>query len=44
MHQDVIHGRTTEIEGINGYIVKQAKKKGIEVPINTLLYKAVKAL
>jgi len=44
MHQDVIHGRTTEIEGINGYIVKQAKKKGIDVPINTLLYKAVKAL
>ncbi|MEC9260891.1 MAG: 2-dehydropantoate 2-reductase [Pseudomonadota bacterium] len=44
MHQDVIYKRTTEIEGINGYIVKQAKKKGIDVPINTLLYKAIKAL
>jgi 2-dehydropantoate 2-reductase len=44
MHQDVINKRTTEIEGINGYIVNQAKKKGIDVPINTLLYKAVKAL
>ncbi|MCP4863834.1 MAG: 2-dehydropantoate 2-reductase, partial [Alteromonas sp.] len=44
MHQDVIYKRTTEIEGINGYIVKQAKKKGIDVPINTLLCKAIKAL
>jgi len=44
MHQDVINKRTTEIEGINGYIVNQAKKKGIDVPTNTLLYKAIKAL
>ena len=44
MHQDVIYKRTTEIEGINGYIVKQAKKKGIDVPTNTLLYKAIKTL
>ena len=44
MHQDVRHKRTTEIEGINGYIVKRAKKKGIDVPINTLLYNAVKNL
>lgn len=44
MHQDVIYKRPTEIEGINGYIVKQAKKKGIDVPINTHLYKAIKSL
>ncbi|MBT3133577.1 2-dehydropantoate 2-reductase [Alteromonas sp. ALT199] len=44
MHQDVAHGRQTEIEAINGYIVEMAKKKGIPVPENTLLLERVKAL
>ncbi|BFT31001.1 2-dehydropantoate 2-reductase [Alteromonas sp. D210916BOD_24] len=44
MHQDVVHGRTTEIEAINGYIVQMAKKKGIHVPVNTLLVERIKAL
>ncbi len=44
MHQDVMHGRATEIEAINGYIVQIAKKKGIHVPVNTLLVERVKAL
>ncbi|WOI36525.1 2-dehydropantoate 2-reductase [Alteromonas sp. CI.11.F.A3] len=43
MHQDVLHHRQTEIEAINGYIVKMAQKKGIEVPLNTLLTKQVTA-
>jgi len=44
MHQDVAHGRQTEIDAINGYIVDMAMKKGIPVPENTLLVKRVKAL
>ncbi|MBQ4830387.1 2-dehydropantoate 2-reductase [Alteromonas sp. MMG017] len=43
MHQDVLHHRQTEIEAINGYIVKMAQKKGIEVPLNTLLTKQITA-
>ena len=44
MHQDVINGRPTEIEAINGFIIKQAQKKGIDVSINTFLYNKIKAL
>ena len=44
MHQDVLYGRQTEIDAINGYIVEMAKKKGIPVPENTLLVERVKAL
>lgn len=44
MHQDVIHKRTTEIDAINGYLVQVAKKKGIEIPLNTLLVEQIKAL
>ncbi|NVK55138.1 MAG: 2-dehydropantoate 2-reductase [Alteromonadaceae bacterium] len=42
MHQDVTHHRPTEIDAITGYIIAQAKKKGIDVPINTLLYNTIK--
>lgn len=44
MHQDVVHKRTTEIDAINGYLVNMAQKKGIEVPLNTLLVEQIKAL
>ena len=44
MHQDVLHGRPTEIDAINGYIVEMAKKKGIHVPVNTLMVERIKAL
>lgn len=44
MHQDVAHQRPTEIDGINGYLVAQAKKKGIDVPANALLVSQVHAL
>ncbi|RDV25152.1 2-dehydropantoate 2-reductase [Alteromonas aestuariivivens] len=44
MHQDVHHHRPTEIDAINGYLVKQAQKKGIDVPINTLLTEQIKNL
>lgn len=43
MHQDVIYHRPTEIDGITGYVIKQAKKKGIDVPTNTFLYNQLAA-
>jgi 2-dehydropantoate 2-reductase len=44
MHQDIAHKRPTEIDAINGYVVKQAQKKGIDVPVNTQMLLAIKAL
>ncbi|MCU7555108.1 2-dehydropantoate 2-reductase [Alteromonas sp. ASW11-19] len=44
MHQDVAHQRPTEIAGINGYLIAQAKKKGIDVPANALLVSQIHAL
>jgi 2-dehydropantoate 2-reductase len=38
MLQDVLRGRKTEIEAINGYIVRRAGEHGIEVPVNEALY------
>lgn len=43
MLQDVLRGRRTEIEAINGYLVRQGKKHGIAVPANEALYGMVKA-
>jgi 2-dehydropantoate 2-reductase len=41
MHQDIYHNRKTEVEFINGYIVKKAKELGIPVPINQSLLNQV---
>ena len=43
MLQDVLKGRITEIDSINGYIIALAKKHKIEVPVNEALYAMVKA-
>jgi len=43
MLQDVLKGRKTEIEAINGYIIRQALKNGIETPVNEALYGLVKS-
>lgn len=43
MLQDVLNGKKTEIDAINGYIIRQAKKHGIDVPLNEALYALVKA-
>lgn len=41
MHQDIHAKRPTEIAAISGYVIEQAKKKGIDVPANTLLYSTI---
>ena len=41
MMQDVIANRITEIEFINGAVVKEAQKLGMSVPVTDVLYKLV---
>ncbi len=42
MGQDMIKGRRTEIDYINGFIVKKGAEIGIDAPANALLTEAVK--
>jgi 2-dehydropantoate 2-reductase len=44
MVQDLRHGRHTEVEAINGAILRQAQALGISVPANQSLLAGVKAL
>lgn len=44
MLQDVINDRETEIDYINGVIVKYGMKLGINTPINTLLVNIIKGI
>lgn len=41
MQQDIAHNRQTEIDAINGYIVTQAARYNIAVPLNTQLMQQV---
>lgn len=43
MLQDVLKGRRTEIDSINGYVIRLAKKNAIPVPTNETLYALVKS-
>ncbi len=43
MLQDVLRGRMTEIDSINGYIVSRAKKHSLNVPVNEALIALVKS-
>ena len=42
MLQDVLKGKKTEIDAINGYIIRLAKKHNIEAPVNEALYELTK--
>ena len=44
MGQDVDNKRLTEISAINGFIVREAEKAGIKVPVNSTLTALVKTL
>jgi len=44
MLQDVLKGKRTEIDAINGAIVKEAEKAGIKAPINETLTYLVKGM
>ena len=42
MSQDVAKGRRTEIEFMNGYIVEQGRRVGIQTPVNAAIVQVVK--
>ncbi|NDJ36126.1 MAG: 2-dehydropantoate 2-reductase [Chloroflexi bacterium] len=44
MLQDVERGAQSEIEAINGAVVKRADRAGVHVPVNAMLYRLVRAL
>lgn len=44
MLQDVLKGRRTEIDSINGYVVRLAKKHAVSVPANETLLSLVKSI
>jgi 2-dehydropantoate 2-reductase len=44
MLSDITNRKKTEIESINGYVVRTAKKHDISVPVNETLYALVKAI
>jgi len=44
MLQDFLHNRKTEIDFINGAIVKEAKKLGIQVPVNETITRLIRTL
>jgi len=44
MYEDFTAGKETEIEYLNGYVVKQGREKGVPTPINYTLYALVKGL
>jgi 2-dehydropantoate 2-reductase len=43
MLQDMLKGRNTEIDSINGYVIRQARKHNIDVPVNEAMYELVKS-
>ena len=44
MHQDIMHGRRTEVDFINGFVVREAQKIGLNVPENEKLLKHIHIL
>lgn len=44
MLQDLERGRPTEIEFINGYVVRQGRAHGVPVPLNTAITETVRAI
>jgi len=44
MAQDIARGRLTEIDSLNGYVVRKGAELGTSTPINKVLHAAVKVL
>jgi 2-dehydropantoate 2-reductase len=42
--QDIARGKRTEIDSLNGYIVRRGKELGVAVPVNETLYALVKLI
>ncbi|MBQ3390727.1 MAG: 2-dehydropantoate 2-reductase [Firmicutes bacterium] len=44
MRQDILAGRKTEVELFAGAVIEKARKHGIPVPVNTRLYRQIRAM
>lgn len=44
MLQDILHGRKTEVDFINGAIVRQGKSYGIKTPVNEVMAELIKTI
>lgn len=44
MGQDVVKGRPTEINQMNGYVVERASEVGVDVPVNRSIVDAIRAV
>ena len=44
MLQDVLRGAPTEVDAINGEVIKAANKAGVPVPVNRILRYLVKSI
>ena len=44
MFQDILRGAPTEIDAINGAVVREAEKLGVSTPVNEMLWRLVKAV
>lgn len=44
MHQDIHYSRQTEIDYINGYVVSQARRLGIDTPYNLAMWQQIKKM
>jgi 2-dehydropantoate 2-reductase len=42
--QSLERGRKTEIDYLNGYVVRKAKEVGVEVPVNEAVVRLVKEI
>jgi 2-dehydropantoate 2-reductase len=42
--QDIVRGKRTEIDALNGYVFRRGRQLGIPVPVNQTLYALVKLL
>ncbi|HJT01008.1 MAG TPA: 2-dehydropantoate 2-reductase [Terriglobales bacterium] len=42
--QDIVRGRATEIDSLNGYVVRRGKELGVATPVNQTLHALVKLL
>ncbi len=44
MYEDYRQGKKTEVEYLNGDLVRRGRKNGVPTPVNEMLYALVKAL
>ena len=44
MHSDFEHGRPTELEALNGAVVRMARESGIATPVNAFIYAVLSPL